>query len=165
MSDSPLDSAASAVRPSVADRLGAAWPPALAGLAAGGAALAVGELIAGLIKDAPSLVTAVGSLVIALQPSGAKELMVNLFGTNDKLVLNLAVLVVALVIALFTGTVAGRNFRNGAWVFVGFGVIAAFAGYNEALTSRIFDRRAGRRGRGWAGGPVGPARPRARLVG
>ena len=138
MSDSPLDSAASAVRPSVADRLGAAWPPALAGLAAGGAALAVGELIAGLIKDAPSLVTAVGSLVIALQPSGAKELMVNLFGTNDKLVLNLAVLVVALVIALFTGTVAGRNFRNGAWVFVGFGVIAAFAGYNEALTSRIF---------------------------
>ncbi len=138
MSDSSRPSDAVHDRPHLADRLRAAWPPALAGLAAGGAALAVGELIAGLIKDAPSLVTAVGSLVIALQPSGAKELMVSLFGTNDKLVLNLAVLVVALVIALFTGIVAGRNFRSGAWVFVGFGLIAAFAAYNEALTSRLF---------------------------
>ena len=138
MSDSSGPSIVSLHRPSLAGRLSAAWPPALAGLAAGGAALAVGELIAGLIKDAPSLVTAVGSLVIALQPSGAKELMVTLFGTNDKLVLNLAVLIVALAIALFTGIVAGRNFRNGAWVFVGFGVIAAFAAYNQALTSKIF---------------------------
>jgi DMSO/TMAO reductase YedYZ molybdopterin-dependent catalytic subunit len=138
MSDSQPGSAAPEDHPRLAGRFRAAWPPALAGLAAGGAALAVGELIAGLIKDAPSPVTAVGSLVIVLQPSGAKELMVNLFGTNDKLVLNLAVLVVALVIALFTGIVAGRNFRSGAWVFVGFGLIAAFAAYNEALTSHFF---------------------------
>ena len=138
MTSSPPDSTAPVRRPSLAGRWGGFWPPALAGLVAGGAALAAGELIAGLIKDAPSLVTAVGSLVIALQPSGAKELMVNLFGTNDKLVLNLAVLVVALVVALFTGVVAGRNFRSGAWVFVGFGVLAAFAAYNQPLTSRIF---------------------------
>ena len=82
--------------PSVARRP-AVWQGALAGLAVGGSRpWRVAELIAGLIKGAPSLVTAVGTMIIALQPAGAKELMVNLFGTNDKLALNLAVLVVAL---------------------------------------------------------------------
>jgi len=114
------------------------WPAALAGLVAGSAAIAVGELVAGVVRDAPSLVTVVGSLVIALQPAGAKELMVNLFGTNDKLVLNLGVLIGALVIALISGVVAGRRYSNGAWIFVGFGVLAAFAAYEEPLTSRLF---------------------------
>ena len=114
------------------------WPPAVAGALAGAVALAVGELLAGLIRDAPSLVTAVGSLVIALQPSGAKDLMVSLFGTNDKLVLNLAVLVGALLIALVTGIVAARRFQTGAWIFIAFGVVAAFAAYEEALIFKPF---------------------------
>jgi DMSO/TMAO reductase YedYZ molybdopterin-dependent catalytic subunit len=122
----------------LARRVRAAWPPAVAGLAAGGAALAVGELIAGIVRDAPSLVTVVGSLVIALQPSGAKELMVTLFGTNDKLALNLGVLIVAMLIALAAGILAARRFQNGAWIFVGFGVLAAFAAWEEPLTSRLF---------------------------
>ncbi len=112
------------------------WPGALAGLAAGGVAIAIGELIAGLVHGAPSLVTAVGSMVIALQPSGAKELMVSLFGTNDKQVLNLAVLIGALVIALLTGILAGRRFERGAWVFAAFGAIAAFASLQEPLISK-----------------------------
>jgi DMSO/TMAO reductase YedYZ molybdopterin-dependent catalytic subunit len=122
----------------LARRMRAAWPPALAGLAAGGAALAVGELIAGIVRDAPSLVSVVGSMVIALQPSGAKELMVTLFGTNDKLALNLGVLIVAMLIALAAGIVAARRFQNGAWIFIGFGALAAFAGWEEPLTSRLF---------------------------
>ncbi|MFI5200296.1 MAG: oxidoreductase, partial [Candidatus Limnocylindrales bacterium] len=81
-----------AIEPAEAPRRAPAWAAALAGLAAGAAALAAGELLAGLIGGAPSLVTAVGTLVIALQPAGAKELMVSLFGTSDKLALNLAVL-------------------------------------------------------------------------
>ena len=54
-----------AVRPSRA-------AAAIAGLLAGGAALAFSELLAGLIPGAPSLIIAVGGLVIALQPPGAK---------------------------------------------------------------------------------------------
>jgi len=115
-----------------------ALPWALAGLVAGAAAIGVGELVAGVVRDAPSLVTVVGSLVIALQPSGAKELMVNLFGTNDKLVLNLSVLVVGLLIAAIAGILAGRRFQTGASVFVIFGVVAAFAAFEEPLTSRLF---------------------------
>ncbi len=128
----------STTTPQIASRLRAAWPPALAGLAAGATALAVGEVIAGVVRDAPSLVTAVGSMVIALQPSGAKDLMVHLFGANDKLVLNLSVLVVALVVATATGIIAARRFQTGAWIFVGFGVLAGFAGYEEPLSSRVF---------------------------
>ncbi|HEY2888385.1 MAG TPA: molybdopterin-dependent oxidoreductase [Candidatus Limnocylindrales bacterium] len=140
--DPPTDPGPRPARPGVFERLArrwrATWPAALAGLVAGAAAIAVGELIAGVVRDAPSLVTAVGSLVIALQPSGAKELMVNLFGTNDKLVLNLGVLLGALAIALITGVVAGRRFSNGAWIFVGFGVLGAFASFEQPLTSRLF---------------------------
>ena len=114
------------------------WPPAVAGALAGAVAIAVGELLAGLIRDAPSLVTAVGSLVIALQPAGAKDLMVSLFGTNDKLALNLAVLVGALLIALVTGIVAARRFQTGAWIFIAFGLVAIFAAYEEPLIFKPF---------------------------
>ena len=65
-------------------------PPALAGALAAGVAIAASELVAGVVRGAPSLVVAIGSLVISLQPPGAKDVMVNLFGTNDKLVLNVA---------------------------------------------------------------------------
>ena len=59
--------------------------PALAGAIAAGVSMAVGELIAGVVSGAPSLVLAIGSLIIDLQPPGAKDLVVSLFGTNDKL--------------------------------------------------------------------------------
>jgi DMSO/TMAO reductase YedYZ molybdopterin-dependent catalytic subunit len=123
--------------PSVARRP-AVWQGALAGLASGAAGLGVAELIAGLIKGAPSLVTAVGTMIIALQPAGAKELMVNLFGTNDKLALNVAVLVVALLVAALTGVLAARRFENGMWLFGGFGALSAFAAFQDPLTSKLF---------------------------
>src|SRR5450432_4184680 len=126
-SEPTLDPARAGLGTRLLRRWQATWPSALAGLVAGAAAIAVGELVAGVVRDAPSLITVVGSLVIALQPAGAKELMVNLFGTNDKLVLNLGVLLAALVIALVSGILAARRFQNGAWIFIGFGVVAAFA--------------------------------------
>lgn len=70
----------------------------VAGLVAGGLGIGVAELMAGLLPGAPSLVLAIGSAVIELQPPGAKQLVVDLFGEADKLVLNLAVAFVALVI-------------------------------------------------------------------
>jgi len=71
---------------------GAPWrryvAPALAGAIAAGVSMAVAELIAGIVSGAPSLVIAIGALVIDLQPPGAKDVVVSLFGTNDKLALN-----------------------------------------------------------------------------
>src|SRR5664279_92702 len=119
-------------------RMGRALPAALAGATAGAVAIAVGELLAGLLRDAPSLVTAMGSLLIELQPAGAKDLMVSLFGTNDKLVLNLGVLIGALLIAMVIGVQAARRFQTGASIFAAFGVVAAFAAFEEPLVSRPF---------------------------
>jgi DMSO/TMAO reductase YedYZ molybdopterin-dependent catalytic subunit len=114
-----------------------AWPAALAGAVAGLVAVAAGELFAGLVADAPSLVVAVGNLVIDLQPPGAKDLAVGLFGTNDKLALQVLVVAVAALIAAGAGILARRRFRNGAAVFIAFGVVAAFAGTRDPLASPL----------------------------
>jgi DMSO/TMAO reductase YedYZ molybdopterin-dependent catalytic subunit len=103
----------------------------LAGVAAGLVAIATGELVAGMVAGATSVVVAVGDLVIALQPPGAKELVVELFGGNHKLALQVVIVIAALAIAGSAGVLARRRFEQGAWVFVGGGVaalVAALAG-------------------------------------
>ncbi len=115
-----------------------AWPTAIAGALAAGVAIAVTELLAGVIPGAPSLVTAIGTLVISLQPPGAKDVVVSLFGTNDKVALNLGIVIAALAVATAAGVLAGRRFWLGASVFVAFGVVALIAGVGQPLASPPF---------------------------
>ena len=105
----------------------AAGPSSSQGRVAVAVAIAAGEILAGLIAGAPSLVVAVGSLVIDLQPPGAKDVVVSLFGTNDKLALNVLILVVALAIGGLLGLVARSSFGRAAAGFIAFGVVALFA--------------------------------------
>ena len=51
------------------------------GVLATGAALGTGEFLAGTFAGAPSPILSVGRQVIDLQPPGAKEFAVSLFGT------------------------------------------------------------------------------------
>lgn len=105
-----------------------AWPiTALAGLVAGGLGVGMAELVAGLVAGAPSLVAAIGSLIINLQPPGAKQLVVDLFGTADKLALNIGVLVVALAIGAGLGVLAARRWTLGVAGFAAIGVLAFVA--------------------------------------
>ena len=69
-----------------------------------------------------SLVAAVGQVAIDLQPPGAKDVVVALFGTNDKLALELFIVAVALLIGAGLGVLAGRRFALGAAGFAAFGV-------------------------------------------
>jgi len=89
--------------------------------------LATSELIAGLI---PGRAIAGQSRWVLrrlpLQPPGAKDVMTSLFGTNDKAALNVLVIAAVIVIAAGAGVVAARRFRVGAFLFVLFGVVAAF---------------------------------------
>jgi DMSO/TMAO reductase YedYZ molybdopterin-dependent catalytic subunit/uncharacterized membrane protein YuzA (DUF378 family) len=101
-------------------------------------AIAAAELFAGLVAGAPSLVVAVGDVVIALQPPGAKDLVVALFGTNDKLALQVVIVGVAVAIAAAAGVVASRRFRNGAALFVAFGLVAALAGQRDPLSEPLY---------------------------
>ncbi len=110
---------------------------ALAGIVAGGAALGATELLAGLLAGAPSVVLEIGSFLISLQPPGAKQIVVDLFGTNDKLALNVAIVMGALLIAAALGIVA-RYHRS--WTMLGFATIAVlglFASLRDPLVDPI----------------------------
>src|SRR3954468_5739509 len=81
---------------------------ALAGIVSAGLALATGELVAALIPGAASPLVAVGAAVIELAPPGSKELVVSLFGTNDKVALLLIVGAAVLAFGALIG-LAGRR--------------------------------------------------------
>ena len=122
-------------RPNVGRAIRETWPAALAGALAAGVGIALAELVAGVVSGAPSLVIAIGTLVISLQPPGAKEFVASLFGLNDKLALNVAIVVLAASIAAAAGVIAGRRFRDGALVFVAFGLVGLVAAVRQPLIS------------------------------
>jgi DMSO/TMAO reductase YedYZ molybdopterin-dependent catalytic subunit len=119
-----------AARPSRPDAgLIARLRPAIAGGLGALAGIGLSELVAGFL-GAPSLVAAVGGFVIDNQPPGAKDLVVGLFGTNDKLALEVLIVVVAGIVGAILGTVAvRRSFALGA---AGFGAFA-IAGFLASL--------------------------------
>ena len=94
---------------------------AIAGAVATIAALGLSELAAALLS-AQSLVAAVGGAVIDLQPAGAKDFVVALFGQNDKLALELFIVAVSIAVGAVLGLVARRAFVAGA---AGFAIFAA----------------------------------------
>ena len=122
-------------RPGPRRPLAGTWRPAVSGALAAGVAIAAAEIVAATVAGAPSLLISMGSLVISLQPPGAKDVMVSLFGTNDKLALNVAVVVVALVLAGAAGILGARRRWLGAAFFVAFGVLAAAAALRDPLAS------------------------------
>lgn len=94
-----------------------------AGVAAAAVAIGVGELIGGLLGGT-SIVAAIGALVIALQPPWGKDLMAQLFGTNDKAVLEFTVALGGLLVGGLLGLAAKRDERLAIGGFGAFGVIA-----------------------------------------
>ncbi|HET7727647.1 MAG TPA: molybdopterin-dependent oxidoreductase [Candidatus Limnocylindrales bacterium] len=87
----------------------AALRSALAGLSAAVLALGVAELLAGLVPGVPSPVVAIGAAVIELQPPGAKDFVVALFGQNDKLALEALIVGVVGAVGAALGIVARRR--------------------------------------------------------
>ncbi len=121
-------------RPTPADR-GRDWAAPVAGLVATAVALGVSELLAGILPGATSLVAAVGQVVVDLQPPGAKDVVVSLFGTNDKLALELFIVAVALVLGSLLGFVARRRYEVAAGAFIAFGVVGFLAALGDPLVN------------------------------
>src|SRR5262245_36025999 len=94
------------------------------GMAAAAVAIGVGEITAALVGGG-SIISAVGALVISLQPPGAKDLMVQLFGTNDKLALEVATVIGGILVGGLLGLLAQRDLSLaiGGFFFAG---LAAF---------------------------------------
>jgi DMSO/TMAO reductase YedYZ molybdopterin-dependent catalytic subunit len=108
---------------------------AAAGAAAAALALGISELSAGLLPGASSLVAAIGQVVIDLQPPGAKDLVVSLFGTNDKLALEIVVVLASLAFGAVLGIVATRWYAVAAAGFAGFGVLGFAAALGDPLAN------------------------------
>ncbi len=106
---------------------------AAAGLVAGGLGLGVAELLAGVIPGAPSPVLSIGALLISLQPPGAKQFVVDLFNTSDKVVLSVAVAIGALVLSALLGLLERARPGWGRAGFVALGALTLFAAIRDAL--------------------------------
>jgi len=128
------ETASAATRPSTTSAR-RDWPAALAGIVAVVTALGISELLAGLLPGATSLIAAVGQVVIDLQPPGAKDVVVALFGTNDKLALELFIVVVATLIGAGLGLLARRRYAIAALAFIAAGIV----GFAAALGDPVAD--------------------------
>jgi DMSO/TMAO reductase YedYZ molybdopterin-dependent catalytic subunit len=116
---------------------GRAGAAAFAGLVATGSALATGELLAGLLAGVPSPILSVGRVVVDLQPPGAKEFVVSIFGTADKLALEILVLLVALAIGAGLGLVARQRPGSALTILGGFVLLGVAAGLGDPSTQMV----------------------------
>ncbi|MEV7934339.1 MULTISPECIES: molybdopterin-dependent oxidoreductase [unclassified Curtobacterium] len=89
--------------------------------------LAVAELGALLLGGAGSPLVAVGSAVIDLAPPAAKNVMVGLFGTGDKVALFVLMAVITVAVSAGAGVLERARPPFGALVFAVGGALALFA--------------------------------------
>ena len=109
---------------------------AFAGVVAVGAAIGIGELAAGLVPGIPSPLLSIGRQIVDHQPPGAKDFMTSLFGTADKLVLQVVIVAAALLIGAGIGLLATRRAELAGAVVAAFaaaGVVASI-GDPDAVT-------------------------------
>jgi DMSO/TMAO reductase YedYZ molybdopterin-dependent catalytic subunit len=116
--------------PDVSTHLGArrAARGAIAGLLSGAVAVGAGQLVAGITGASGSPVVAVGQLQIDFTPPALKNFAISAFGSHDKLVLVIGILVVLALFAAVLGILAMRWLAYGLAglaVFTVIGVIAA----------------------------------------
>jgi DMSO/TMAO reductase YedYZ molybdopterin-dependent catalytic subunit len=100
----------------------------VAGLLSGAVGVCVAFLVSGFIGAIGSPVVAVAQLAIDLSPPPVKNFAIREFGTNDKLVLQIGVLIVLAVFAGFVGVLAQRRESSGligVAIFGAVGLIAA----------------------------------------
>ncbi|MFD7618921.1 molybdopterin-binding oxidoreductase, partial [Streptomyces sp. NPDC059802] len=100
---------------------------ALGGLIAGFCALAVAQLVSAFVRPEAGPVTAVGGAVIDRSPPALKEFAVRHFGTGDKLVLQLGIVVLLAVFAMAVGVLALHHRRTGSAAVLVFGAVGAVA--------------------------------------
>jgi len=100
---------------------------ALVGVVSAGALLAVAELLALIVSRSGSPILAVGSFIIDIFPPWAKDLVIALFGTNDKLVLLLSLAGAVVIAASIAGLIQFAKPPIGIVLLVAAGLAASAA--------------------------------------
>ncbi|MFD3472471.1 molybdopterin-dependent oxidoreductase [Streptomyces sp. NPDC058682] len=109
---------------------------AVSGIVAAVAGLASAQLAAAAAgRPEASPVTAVGGAVVDLTPVAVREWAIRLFGTSDKLVLGLGILVLLAAVAVGTGLLAVRHLPAAIAVTGGFGLVGALAALSRPEAS------------------------------
>jgi DMSO/TMAO reductase YedYZ molybdopterin-dependent catalytic subunit len=102
----------------------------VAGVASAAVALGVGELLAALVAPHAAPLVAVGGVVVDQVPESGKDLAIRLFGTNDKLALQVGTVVLLAGFAALIGALAVDRLWVGYTGIALFGVV----GVVSALT-------------------------------
>ncbi len=111
--------------------------PAVAGVAAVAFGVGVGELTAAIVAPASSPFVVVGSMMIDLAPSWAKDAAIALFGTADKAALLIGIGLVLVAVAGAAGVLEARRPPWGR-VLVGLiGVVGAVAAATRANATML----------------------------
>lgn len=100
---------------------------AISGVLAATLGLALGDLTAAVVDPDASPVLAVGTQLIDLAPTAAKEWAIAHFGTADKPILITGVTLVVLVLSSLAGLAARRRPLLGAGMFAALGSVAGVA--------------------------------------
>ncbi|MFC9585237.1 molybdopterin-dependent oxidoreductase [Streptomyces yangpuensis] len=105
------------------------------GVVAAFAGLAVAELVTAAVRPESSPVTAVGAAAVDVTPVAVREWAIGLFGTADKAVLTLGIVVVLAAVAAGAGLLAVRRPPAGIAVAGGFGLLGAVAALSRPEAS------------------------------
>ncbi|NED93487.1 molybdopterin-binding oxidoreductase, partial [Streptomyces sp. SID11233] len=100
---------------------------ALVGLVAGGAGLAVGELVAVTTGEASAPVAAAGDWAISVTPTWLEQFAIRNFGSNDKTVLLTGVYVTLALAAVVDGVLARTRLTLASILTAVTGVVGALA--------------------------------------
>lgn len=92
---------------------------------AGGAGLAVGELVAVVTGEASAPVTAAGNWAISITPTWLEQFAIRNFGSNDKTVLLIGVYTTLALLAAIDGVLARTRLILAGILTAVFGVVGA----------------------------------------
>ena len=98
-----------------------------AGVAGVAVSLGLTELFAGLFASVPSAISSIGTVVIDISPKWLKNFAISAFGTADKAVLAIGIVVVALLIGWFVGKASTKRPLPMVIAFVVAGVVGIAA--------------------------------------
>ena len=100
---------------------------AAAGLSASFLAVGLAELVAAVVEPSASPFAVIGSGLIDLAPSWAKDTAIALFGTGDKVALIVGIALVLVIVAALAGILERRRSGIGALILGALGALAVVA--------------------------------------
>ncbi|BBX71168.1 molybdopterin-dependent oxidoreductase [Mycolicibacterium psychrotolerans] len=110
---------------------------AAGGVAAAAVAVGVAQLVGAAFGPQADVRTAVGSAVIQLTPGPVKEWAIQTFGTADKMVLSIAVLLVVAALAALAGILEGPRRPLGSAMIVAAGAVGCAAVLSRAGATAV----------------------------